>query len=291
MSYNSCFVKYPLSIQLRLFHFNVKSKEPNYLENNVQNFTHTGKQNKKNLFETVETEIDCTVCLEYPERSRIVSLNHSKQKIFYLARSNDWTGGYFITLTFNPEIINSFDYDACNSCIKKFIKNLKYYDDSVKVLIVPEKHKSGRYHYHGLIKGNISNILQYSGIIKNGDMIYNFNKCWNYGFTTATKIKNSLAVEKYITKYTTKELLTDIKYKHRYFQANLNKSEYNRTFIHPDFYDSLFKELYSNDLVEYHNSSGCYNRVNYLELKNNEKVLQIIKKYVIMTKDITNKNI
>lgn len=286
MSYNSLFVNYENSIQLRLFQFTVKSDESNYLDK-FDVFTEKKKERDKKqkfyekLFNSIENEISTSFPYD-PERSLSVSINRSKQKIFYLARSNDWTNGYFLTLTFDPTMVNSFDYDEVSKYVCKFIKNLKYYDPYVRVLLVPEKHKSGRYHIHGLLLGDIKNIISYSGHNIKGEKIYNFKNAWKFGFTTLSKIKNSLAVEKYIVKYCSKELLNDIKYKHRYFKSNLNCAEIERFFTYPDQHEQLLKDLYANDCVLFCNSSGKYNRVKFVELKKCEKTLDILDKYNVI---------
>lgn len=43
------------------------------------------------------------------DRSKSVSLNRTKNMVYYLARSNIWD--WFVTLTFNPEFVDSFNYD------------------------------------------------------------------------------------------------------------------------------------------------------------------------------------
>ena len=117
-------------------------------------------------------------------------------------------------------------------------------------------------------------------------MIYNFVKGWTYGFSNVTKVTNTLAVEKYICKYTTKELLNNSLYQHRYFTLNLHEApmiKYNLL-----DHDELYKELLKNGLVEFCNTDGLYNRCTYCEIKNSEKVLQIIEKYVINTNKVIN---
>ena len=210
MIYNTLLVKYKNSWQLRSYQFPIKSDVSNELDK-------SDLFEVKDNFEKTENEIDqafSEVDSEYhfEGHSAYVSVNRSKNKIFYYARSNDWSNGFFVTLTLDPEVINSFDYQESVSCIKKFLNYLRSYDSSIYALIVPEKHISGRFHFHGLIHGNISELLKYSGHTVKGSMIYNFVKGWKYGFSNVTKVQNTLAVEKYICKYTTKELLNSTLY-------------------------------------------------------------------------------
>lgn len=209
------------------------------------------------------------------DRSDYISLNRSKQKIYYYSRSVDWTNGFFITLTFDPKKVDSFKYNDCRKKVRIFLDSLKRYDDSIKYLFVPEFHKSGRYHFHGLITSCSlikDGVIKYSGHKINNDMIYNFCKFWDYGFSTVSRIKESKAVEKYIAKYTTKDLLNKTKYQRRYIVSkNINKASIYRI-NYP--YTDLLEKLYSEDLVDYCNTDGNYNRVTFIEVK-------ILKKYCI----------
>ena len=61
---------------------------------------------------------------------------------------------YFITLTLNPINIDTFDLDNFIRTFGQFIRDQrkKYSWGDIQYLLVPEKHKSGSWHMHGLIK-------------------------------------------------------------------------------------------------------------------------------------------
>ena len=274
MIYNTLLVKYANSWQLRSYQFPIRSEQ----------------EKEKESFDSVENEIDKAFSetddlYHFEGRSAYVSVNRSKNKIFYYSRSNDWTNGYFCTLEIDQNRYNGKDYKVASELIRKFLNYLRNYDNNIFALFVPELHpSSGRYHFHGLVSGSIDDLLQYSGHRSKGHLVYNFVRGWNYGFTNVTKIQNTLAVEKYICKYTTKELLNNTLYQHRYFTLNLKESpmiKYNLL-----DHKELFKELISEDLVEYCNTDGLYNRCTYCEIKNDEKVLKLIEKYVNLSADL-----
>lgn len=259
--YNSLLIKYEKSYQLRLYEFDINTSDDVI-------------ENKKFIkFDEVENEIDNAFSkvdekYHFEGHSAYVSLNRSKNKIFYYARSNNWDNGYFCTLTINPDKYDSFSYEVVSDLIRKFTKNLRDYDSKAYGLFVPELHKSGRFHLHGLIAGidlEKENYIKYSGHDFNGEKIYNFIKGWKYGFSNVTKVKNSLAVEKYVTKYTTKELLNNTLYQHRYFTFGLNESIIEKHNSDKNLFSDLMR--YAPDLVLYCNSDGLYNRVTYIELK------------------------
>lgn len=279
MTYNTLLVKYENSWQLRSYQFPIKSD----LDNELDKFD-IFDSNKSDTFENVENEIDKSfsdsgdIQYHFEGHSAYVSVNRSKNKIFYYSRSNDWTNGYFVTLTIDPKEYDSFDYKCASELVRKFLNYLRNYDSSIYALIVPELHKSGAFHFHGLISGNIKDLLVYSGHTIKGHMIYNFVRGWKYGFSNVTKVTNTLAVEKYICKYTTKELLNSSLYQHRYFTLNLREAEMVKFNLLD--HEELYKELLYYGYVEFCNTDGLYNRCTYCEIKNCPAVLQIIEKYV-----------
>lgn len=282
MTYNTLLVKYENSWQLRSYQFPILcSQGPVKDEKFVID----------DDFENVENEIDKAFALNdekyhFEGHSAYVSVNRSKNKIYYYSRSNDWVDGYFVTLEIDENRFDGRDYKVASELIRKFTKYLRQ-RGNIKALFVPELHpSSGRFHFHGLIKGDISDILKYSGHIIHGHMVYNFISGWNYGFTNVTKVKNTLAVEKYIAKYTTKELLNSTLYQHRYFILNLNVAPMLKYNLYE--HQELFKELVANDLVEFINTDGKYNRCTYCEIKNDDKVLTLIDKYVNLSEDLKN---
>lgn len=148
------------------------------------------------------------------------SRNRSKQTIIEYARANDWE--WFITLTFNPDKVNSFDYEECYKRVHKFFNNLKSRKaPDIKYLCVPEQHDSGRWHFHGLVS-NIGDMEISESHIKG---IYNISG-FSYGFTTATKVKDTKRVSTYICKYITKDMADLTIGRHRYIKSNnLNKAD------------------------------------------------------------------
>lgn len=269
--YNVVLFKYENSYQLRVYQFPISELKKDE------------KKNFKDSYDLTEKEIDESFIIDpdnkyiFENRSHYVSVNHSKNKIFYYSRSVDWSGGWFVTLTINNQY-NRCDYKSCVTYLRYFLDNLRKYDNTLKYLFVPEKHKKGGYHFHGLITScNLErdNVVVYSGHYIKAVKIYNFSRFWKYGFSTLSKIKNSLAVEKYITKYTTKELLQDSKYQHRYF---VSQNIIGADILKYNFPNSdLVSDLIRSGLVTFTNTDGSYNRVTYLELKKDDVIFDILK--------------
>lgn len=161
------------------------------------------------------------------DRSKTVSNNRAKQKIYELARSNEWE--YFLTLTFAKD---RYNYDLLTKKLSKWINNVKTnYSPDLKYIFVPELHKDGALHFHGIVSdiGNLP-LVDSGHRDTNGNTIYNID-CYKMGFTTATKVTDSGRVASYMTKYITKDLMSYSKGKKKYWASrNLTKpniTEYN----------------------------------------------------------------
>ena len=150
------------------------------------------------------------------ERSR----RRAKNKIFDLIRCNEFK--YFVTLTFNPDIIDSFDYNAVVKKINSYLGN-RVRRNGLCYVGVPEKHKSGRFHFHFLCNNVLH--LVHSGTyirpaggkpvkadtcrkqgvnIEDCKSVYNIVD-WSLGWSTAIELYGDInAVANYVGKYITK---------------------------------------------------------------------------------------
>ena len=151
-------------------------------------------------------------------RSQTVSQNRTINNIYEITRSNMWE--YFITLTFNPQKIDRFNYDECSKALSGWLKNIKNnYAPDLKYILVPELHKDGAYHFHGLIANCGKMSFKDSGHkTKTKQIIYNIEN-YKLGFTTATKVTDTSKASNYITKYITKELCATTKGKKRFIKV------------------------------------------------------------------------
>ncbi|MGB8455545.1 MAG: hypothetical protein WCD89_24900 [Anaerocolumna sp.] len=158
------------------------------------------------------TQIITRVKLNFKRSSR-----RSKNMIYDIARSNTWE--WFITLTFNPDKVNSFDYAECTEKLTNWLDRVRRVcGEEFKYLIIPELHKSGRFHFHGLLSGAGGLKFVDSGLLSGKDIIYNIGS-YKLGFTTATRVKDTTRVSMYIAKYVTKELTACTKGKKRYWAS------------------------------------------------------------------------
>lgn len=128
--------------------------------------------------------------------------SRAKRKLFDTAFCNDFD--LFFTLTLSPDEIDRYDYKAT-------MKKLTYWlNDRVKrrglrYVMVPELHKDGALHFHGLANSEALRLVDSGHKDKRGKVIYNLPE-WRLGFTTAVKLDGDYgAVCRYVSKYITKQ--------------------------------------------------------------------------------------
>lgn len=147
-----------------------------------------------------------------------------RRRIRGYAFSNNFR--WFVTLTFNPEKVDSSDYETAKNTLLKWCRRMRDRHDRFDYLIIPELHKSGAVHFHGLL-GDIPahfvgalNPKTGKPIIRHDRQVYNLAE-WEYGFSDCEEIESPERAASYITKYVTAALLTDKEMynKKRYFNS------------------------------------------------------------------------
>jgi hypothetical protein len=129
---------------------------------------------------------------------------------------------YFCTFTFNGAVVERFDYKACKKKITKVFDNYKnHYSSGFRYIIVPEFHKNGGIHFHGMVRGIRSQDLIVPKMIykrnhSTGELYMVPNTRgyvdWPYysqklGFFSCSLVKNYEKCAVYVSKYITKNLI------------------------------------------------------------------------------------
>lgn len=207
-------------------------------------------------------------------------MNRSVQEIYKYSRQVEWE--YFITLTFDESKVDRYDFSTCMKKANQWFNNQqKRVASDLKYLYVPELHKDGAWHIHGLIAdvGNMK--IEDSGRVSIGGKayvrteknsqyptIYNLSG-WKNGWSTATVVSDTHRVSTYITKYITKELCEVTKGKRRYYRSRNISEPKETTFIvegtpeEKDEYIQMLVDSLGVDLVHEKSISGTYNAVTY----------------------------
>ena len=221
----------------------------------------------------VYTDIDEKAIERKKEHSLYSSLNRTRSALYMYARQCGWE--YFITLTYSPDMIeNRYDFSLCMKKCSRWIRNCQNRKaNDLLYLLVPEQHKDGAWHIHGLLCNTTGLTFTDSGKRFDGKIVYNLDD-WKLGFSTATKVTDTYKVSSYITKYITKDLCAVTPGKQRYFVSKtIPKPKTFTALIDPDEVDSFIQEVADScgaDL-EYQKDVSGYLDVNYKYFKKCQK--------------------
>lgn len=138
------------------------------------------------------------------EHSKFMNLIRTKTKIRDYCLSNDFT--YFWTLTFGGD--NRHDDALCFSKLQKWLRWMKLKYGKFNYIFIPERHKDGAIHFHG-VTGGFGGVIVDSGVKHKKAKVYNCSD-WEHGFSTLTRIRSKKKCATYITKYVTKDLDQEI---------------------------------------------------------------------------------
>lgn len=256
--YNTKIIFYNNEIQISKYNYGVSVSVNHYM---------TEEEKKESLEDgsidfTDSEQFSRSATTDFTDRSKdnqARSLRRSMQSIYEIARSNSFD--YFATFTFAE---NRYDYDSCKSRLLQWLKNFQKRKERIEWLCVPEQHADGAWHFHAMIKGDMSEYLV-AGVHDGRYIIPSYR----FGINEVEPIRDSNRCASYITKYITKELALCLKNKRRYFySAGLKKPVSKEFYLADDtdlfeFISDHFPDylLTYNKLVETHGY-----RVNYIQL-------------------------
>lgn len=136
------------------------------------------------------------------------NLSRAKTKVFEYAYCNDWQ--YFVTMTLDKEKYDRYNLKAWYKSLSQWIRDYrKSTGHKISYLLIPEQHKDGAWHIHGLIDGIPDDKLSAfeKGTPLYGSQYLNWpDYAKKFGFCSVGKVGNHEAVSKYITKYITKDM-------------------------------------------------------------------------------------
>lgn len=121
----------------------------------------------------------------------------------------------FATFTYRPdETLEKSSYDQCYDVLRVWLSN-RVQRNGLKYVIVPERHKSGDIHFHGILNSSAVKLERAHSprtghaLSRNGLPIFNLTD-WKAGFSTAQIIgsgeNDREKVAKYVFKYMGKQL-------------------------------------------------------------------------------------
>lgn len=156
-------------------------------------------------------DIDFTDCIPDADTLLIKQLDNerrsrtrTKQAVYDIAFNNPWE--YFFTVTFDSAKIDRYNYEEVRSKYSKMLNNLKSRKcPDMQYIFVPELHKDGAIHFHGLVHSAPELMLIDSGKQDRAHRIIYNAPDFKLGFNTVTKIGNPTKAATYLSKYITKD--------------------------------------------------------------------------------------
>lgn len=147
------------------------------------------------------------------------SIARSKSRVFELAMCNEFT--HFCTFTQDEKKRDRFDLAEFRKDFAMLVRNLnraRAEGEKIKYLLIPEQHKNGAWHMHGLLMGLTADDLREFTLaerlpqrirtqLEKGVRVYDWTRYRKaFGYFTCTEIESGIGCAKYITKYISKDL-------------------------------------------------------------------------------------
>ena len=201
------------------------------------------------------------------------SCSRTIKAIYDITRCERWD--WFLTFTFNGDVVNRYDYTECTQKLSDWLSNMRRVAVDMKYIVVPEQHKDGAFHFHGLMK-DVDNLeFRFSGHRdKKGRRVYNVHN-YKFGWTTATRVTDFRRSSSYLCKYVTKDLCAVSKGKKRYWHSlNLNKPVVYE-FLLNDSIDYNFLEIIKccEDDAYVKQLETSYSKLYYIDGKKQLKII------------------
>lgn len=120
----------------------------------------------------------------------------AKSKILEFALCNPWDN--FVTLTLDPLKYDRYNLHGWKKDLSQWIRDQRKRGcGNLRYLLIPETHKDGAWHMHGLFEG-----IPSGDLVKNGNGYLDWPRYRKkFGFISLDPVRNKVAVSKYITKY------------------------------------------------------------------------------------------
>lgn len=142
------------------------------------------------------------------------SISRTKRVVLELALCNSWE--YFCTFTISKDKHDRSNLAAWRETFLQWIRDQRKKGIDIKYLLVPERHKDGSWHMHGLMSGVGSQLVSFEEERKKGlrvpsKLVNNGFYDWpayreKFGFCSFAFVRNSVAVSYYTLKYITKDV-------------------------------------------------------------------------------------
>lgn len=150
------------------------------------------------------------------------SLSRSRSMIRDLVLSNDWD--YFVTFTMSAKLVrNRYDFSSCLDEVRPWLHQMHRDNSRFRYVLVPELHKDGAIHFHGVVSGiTVDHLPPEAKSPRKLGYEYHW-PLWaqRFGYNTVSPILNPIGVGFYVSKYVTKDLVKTVVGlgQHTYFRS------------------------------------------------------------------------
>lgn len=151
------------------------------------------------------------------------ALSRARSAVLEYALCNDWD--FFCTFTFDERLVRDrFDLGGLVAVLMQWLQNMrKRYYPQLRYLLIPEQHKNGAWHFHGLISGIIASDLPGWAprkLRKNGYLEWTDYRS-RFGWCSLSPLRDPIAASFYAAKYITKSLAENSSFKgmHTHYQS------------------------------------------------------------------------
>ncbi len=181
------------------------------------------------------------------------NFSRARSMVLQYALCNPWE--YFFTGTLDREKFDRYDLDTFQTKLSQFIRDKrKAYSAKFQVLLVPEHHKDGAWHIHGLVHGLPGAVLRRFAPPAPRKLIEGGFLNWpdymrKFGFCSLAPIRDPVATAYYLSKYVSKDLARregDLG-KHLYFHSRPLKKAEKASDVY--FYNTGLDNLCTRDYV------------------------------------------
>lgn len=229
------------------------------------------------LFDPFTGEVWDSLEDKHKSESLRVSYIRTINNLYDIARCNDWE--WFLTFTFAPDKVNDrYDYTELSAIMSQWLTNVKRRKcPDMVYLVVPEQHKDGAWHFHGLFRNIEGLTLVDSGHVDaQGRNIYNIQD-FKLGFTTATAVGDSAKACSYLVKYITKELCAATPNMRRYWASkNCQRPTEEFCILEGDYLEKLQQLMVGS--AHFKSVENEFQKVTYFEYK--ELPDEVLKKFI-----------
>lgn len=190
------------------------------------------------------------------------SLSRAKSVVLQLALCNEWD--YFCTFTISGAKYDRSDLPAWRDSFTQWIRDQRKKGDDIAYLLVPERHKDGSWHAHGLFRGlGAGNLVTFKEWDRSGfrspngrrlprRLVDSDYETWpayyeKFGNNSFGLIRSQVAAAFYVSKYISKELdrsVSDVGLHLYYCSRGLNRAEKHLDFFGRSY---MIENMLQND--------------------------------------------